>query len=140
MNARSPGTWDWLHNYKNILHACTYNSGCLCCKLLRKLVLHALSLLSSPSIKTFAGTCARSAATGTQKCQPSPLTRCGLCYRSSRRPAWCRRCSMRRTRPCPSDRSGSTKKKNSKKNRNRIVQKKTSYHPKCLSGDKKKNS
>ncbi len=32
-------------------------------KLLKKLVLHALSLLSLPSLKAFAGTCARSAGT-----------------------------------------------------------------------------
>jgi hypothetical protein len=50
---------------------------------------------------------APSAATGTQKCQLSPLTRCGLCYRSSRRPAWCRPGKTPRYRPL-SRRSTST--------------------------------
>jgi hypothetical protein len=56
----------------------------------------------------FTLTCARSASIRIQKCQPSPLTRCGLSYRSSRRPAWCRRCSRRRTRLCTSARKPGT--------------------------------
>ena len=36
LSAPSPGTWDWLYNYENILHACTYNSDCLCCKIAQK--------------------------------------------------------------------------------------------------------
>jgi hypothetical protein len=41
-------------------------------KLLKKLVLHALSLLSLPSIKAFAGTCARSTIALLRRLQ-SPL-------------------------------------------------------------------
>jgi hypothetical protein len=46
------------HKCEKIEFACTIRVV-WAAKLLKKLVLHALSLLSLPSIKAFAGTCAR---------------------------------------------------------------------------------
>ncbi len=37
LSARSPGNWGWIYIPKKLVHACTCNSGCLCCQIVKKI-------------------------------------------------------------------------------------------------------